>query len=595
MAKIEKIVPDTSVIIGRKITELVKVGKLKGSVVLIPEIVIGELENQANKGKETGFDGLEEIKELSRLADSGKIKIEYIGKRPSADEIRLAHTGALDSLIRDVAEKENAKLITGDLVQFLVAEAKGIKCEHIEVRKDERPKIEAYFDKGTMSVHLKEGCTPKAKKGRPGDIELVEIGDEELTEEEMDELAKDILEHSRDENCSVEMGLREATVVQLKDIRITITRPRFTREIEVTAVRPIAHPTLESYKLSDKLKARLERAEGILVAGPPGAGKSSFAQSLAQFYAEKGKIVKTMENPRDLVVPKEITQYGTLRGNMQKTADMLLLVRPDYTIYDELRQTSDFKVYVDLRLAGVGMAGVTHATKAVDAIQRLIGRVELGVIPQIVDTVIFIKDGEIKQVLELEFKVKVPAGMMEADLARPVIEVKDFETGKPEHEIYSFGEEIMVMEVRKTGRKTGGRTLAEQAISQEIRRYSRDHSVEMTSETNAVIRVPEREIAGIIGREGSRIKGLEKKLGVKLKVLPLEREERGIACRVKESKGKIELELGKEHAGETVNIYAGEELLFSAEIGRKGKIGVKKKSEIGKRVLSGDIEARIED
>ncbi len=444
-------------------------------------------------------------------------------------------------------------------------------------------------------MHLKEGCTPKAKKGRPGDIELVEIGDEELTEEEMDELAKDILEHSRDENCSVEMGLREATVVQLKDIRITITRPRFTREIEVTAVRPIAHPTLESYKLSDKLKARLERAEGILVAGPPGAGKSSFAQSLAQFYAEKGKIVKTMENPRDLVVPKEITQYGTLRGNMQKTADMLLLVRPDYTIYDELRQTSDFKVYVDLRLAGVGMAGVTHATKAVDAIQRLIGRVELGVIPQIVDTVIFIKDGEIKQVLELEFKVKVPAGMMEADLARPVIEVKDFETGKPEHEIYSFGEEIMVMEVRKTGRKTGGRTLAEQAISQEIRRYSRDHSVEMTSETNAVIRVPEREIAGIIGREGSRIKGLEKKLGVKLKVLPLEREERGIACRVKESKGKIELELGKEHAGETVNIYAGEELLFSAEIGRKGKIGVKKKSEIGKRVLGGDIEARIED
>jgi ATPase len=46
-----------------------------------------------------------------------------------------------------------------------------------------------------------------------------------------------------------------------------------------------------------------------------------------------------------------------------------------------------------MRLAGVGMIGVVHATRAIDAIQRLIGRVELGMIPQVVDTVIFIDKG----------------------------------------------------------------------------------------------------------------------------------------------------------------------------------------------------------
>ena len=590
----EKIVPDTSVIIGRKITELVKKGELKDSVIIIPEIVIGELESQANKGRETGFDGLEELKELRRAADSGAIKIEYSGKRPTRDEIRAANLGALDALIRDVAEKEKAKLVTGDLVQFLVAQAKGIKCQHIETRKKQRPSIEKYFDKDTMSVHLKEGCTPKAKKGKPGDIRLVGTGEQELTGDELEELARDIMDHSRDDKCSVEIGMRDATVVQLKDIRITITRPAFTREIEITAVRPIAHPTLESYELSEKLKERLEKAEGTLIAGPPGAGKSSFAQSLAGFYSRKGKIVKTMEKPRDLIVEKEITQYGALQGNMQKTADLLLLVRPDYTIYDELRQTSDFKVYSDLRLAGVGMAGVTHATKPVDAIQRLIGRVELGVIPQIVDTVIFIKDGKVNEVLELELSVKVPEGMLEADLARPVIEIRDFETGKEKYEIYSFGEEVMVMAVGKK-KKTGGRLLAEQAISREIGRYSERHMVEMSGENSAVIRVPEERIAKIIGKEGVKIKALEKKLGIRLKIMPMETTETPVRFGIKHTKGRVEIEIGMGKIGKMVNIYSDGELILTERIGKKGRISVRRNSEPGKKLLTGEIDVRIAD
>lgn len=49
-------------------------------------------------------------------------------------------------------------------------------------------------------------------------------------------------------------------------------------------------------------------------------------------------VVKTMESPRDLQVSDEITQYAPLERDMQKTADILLLVRPDFTIYDEMRK-----------------------------------------------------------------------------------------------------------------------------------------------------------------------------------------------------------------------------------------------------------------
>ena len=88
-----------------------------------------------------------------------------------------------------------------------------------------------------------------------------------------------------------------------------------------------------------------------------------------------------MESPRDLQLPDEITQYSPLEGSMENTADVLLLVRPDYTIYDELRKNTDFNIFADMRLAGVGMIGVVHATRPIDAIQRIASRVELGVIP----------------------------------------------------------------------------------------------------------------------------------------------------------------------------------------------------------------------
>ena len=57
-----RIVPDTSVIVDGRITRIVQEEDYQGCEVIVPEAVVSELENQANKGRDSG-----EFGTLSRL------------------------------------------------------------------------------------------------------------------------------------------------------------------------------------------------------------------------------------------------------------------------------------------------------------------------------------------------------------------------------------------------------------------------------------------------------------------------------------------------------------------------------------------------
>jgi len=594
MKQIEKLVPDTSIIIEGLLSEELKRGEFKVGEIIIHEAVIAELEHQANLGKAIGFLGLDEIKRIRDLAEN-KFTFSFKGERPRAAEIRHASLGEIDSLIRQLAWDEDATLLTSDKVQSEVALAKGMKAIYIKPEKAiKKIKLEKFFDDQTMSVHLRENVMPYSKRGMPGKWEFVALRKGILKQEEIQDISREIIEDAKlRRDGFIEIERKGSTIVQLGKYRIVITKPPFSDGWEITAVRPVKKLNLEDYKLSEKLKERLaEQAEGILVAGSPGMGKTTFAQGLAEHYASNEKVVKTVEAPRDLVLPDSVTQYAISHGDAQEIHDILLLSRPDHTIFDEMRNTDDFKLFADLRLAGVGMVGVVHATNPIDAIQRFLGRVEMGVIPQVVDTVVFIKNGFINKVLSLKMTVKVPSGMTEADLARPVVVVNDFETNKLEYEIYSYGEQTVVIPVQETGKTaSGAHKLAADSIKMAFERYSRDIEVDVVADNKCIVYVPERDIAKIIGKGGKNIEVIEKELGMSIDVQELgagkaaeeNKEEIHYDMRVK--KNQILFELGIKMQNKDVNVYVGDDFLLTAKAGKTGIIKIKKDNNIGKLIM----------
>jgi ATPase len=520
MNKIEKLVPDTSVIIEGLVSLQLEKKQLQIGQVIIHEAVLAELEHQANQGKAIGHIGLDEVEKIRKLSNNN-FEIIFAGKRPSAAEIKYASLGEIDALIRQLAFEEDATLLTADKVQAKVAQARGINFILIEKQEKIRKlKLDSFFDNSTMSVHLRENTNPTAKKGKPGDWQFVKIREKEIKKEEIKEISAELIEAARAAvDGFIEIERKGSTIIQLGTFRIVITRPPFSDGWEITAVRPVKHLSIGDYNISEKLLNRLsEQAEGILIAGSPGMGKSTFAAALSEFYAEKGKIVKTVEAPRDLVLPETITQYAISHGSSQEIHDILLLSRPDYTLFDEMRNIEDFKLFADLRLSGIGLAGVIHATNPIDSIQRFVGKIELGVIPHVIDTVIFIKNGQIDKVLSLQMEVKVPSGMIEADLARPVVTVTDFETKKLEFELYSYGEETVVIPVKETGKKLGVLRLLEDPIQRYFQMYADEVDVEVISMNKAIVRVPEYAIAGIIGKGGKHIGEIEKELGISIDI-----------------------------------------------------------------------------
>ena len=587
-----KIVLDTSVIINGLFTSQVESGNIRNSEIIIPQAVIDELQSQASQKKDQGFSGLREIKNLKDLSKNFGLEIIIQGTHPSSEEIRMAGQGKIDSIIKDIAKKNQATLYTSDNVQHLVAQTEGVTSVFLHSAfKEEELEFLKYFDSETMSVHLKENLSPLAKKGKPGSFALTKISDELLTRDDLDFMAKQILNTAKSlESSTIEISKTGASVIQYKDYRIAITTPPFSESYEITVVHPIVKLNLDDYAISAELMERFaDRAEGIVISGPPGSGKSTLASGLANFYHGQGKIVKTFESPRDLQVDPGVTQYSKLDGSFDNTADILLLVRPDYTVFDEVRRREDFLTYSDLRLTGVGMVGVVHANSPLDAIQRFIGKIELGIIPNVLDTVVFVKDGQIEKVYDLELKVKVPTGMTESDLARPVIEIRNFENNALEHEIYTFGEENVIVPIGKKPQKVGIEKLAEDKIRETFKRYDPQSEVEILSDNRVRVSVDKQAIPSIIGRGGSNINDIEKSLNIHIDVV--ERDSSSytgsgdLPFSFSESKTSLVLTVSKEFTSLHADIFVNDKYVTTARIGKKGQIKIPRRSDVAKNLM----------
>jgi ATPase len=588
---LSKIVVDTSIVINGQLIAQIESGCISNSEIIIPQAVFDELQSQASQKKEQGFIGLEGIKKLKDISNNFGLIVTIKGSHPTSEDIRMASTGRIDAIIKDVAKQNQAVLYTSDHVQHLVAQAEGLESVFVKpLSKNLVLEFLKFFDSETMSVHLKENMTPMAKKGKPGSFHLTKLGDEILTKEYLQFISSQILETvTISDSSTVEISRTGATVIQYNDYRIAITHPPFSEAFEITIVHPIVKLTLDDYDISAELMKRFsDRAEGIIISGPPGSGKSTLASSLANFYQHTGKIVKTFESPRDLQVDPGITQYTKLDGSFDNSADILLLVRPDYTIFDEVRRREDFRTFADLRLTGVGMVGVVHANSPLDAIQRFIGKIELGIIPNVIDTVVFVKDGHIGKIYDLELVVKVPTGMTESDLARPVIEIRNFADNVLEHEIYTFGEENVIVPVSKKVQKVGIEKLAEDKIRDIFKKFDPRVEVEILSDNKVKVLVDKQSIPSIIGKGGSNINEIEKLLKIHIDVVEKNSSSASagdLPFTFSESKTALSLTVDREYSSMHADIYVHDKYVTSVRIGKKGEIQLPKRSEASRTIM----------
>ena len=445
--------------------------------------------------------------------------------------------------------------------------------------------LDTYFDETTMSLHVKANRPLTLKKWTPAGRKSEQW--QVVSKEDLYALIDKIFQEVEwRDDWFLEIDRTFSKVIQLGPYRIVIVYPPLSDGLEMTVVKPVKRLTITDYDLDPTvLDLFKNKAKGILVSWAPWSGKTTFAQAMVDLYAQESHVIKTIESPRDLQVSDDVVQYSFTYGSHEEIRDILLLSRPDYTVYDEVRNLRDFELYKDLRLTGIWLIGVIHATKPIDGIQRFLGNIELWIIPQVIDTVIYIEKWAIAEIYHLELCVKVPDGMQSDDLARPVIQVTSFFTGKPTYEIYTFGEQIVVMPIDESDKKKWSKRAAvsqyaKQAIQQKLTQILPCDFLVGVWTNDIHLYVPENYKWRIIGKSGATINELEKSLGLSINVktfedLPLS----DVKVDMQSQKNMTDIIFPPSHVNQHITFLIDDEI-FTAKSDAHAVVTIKKKNII---------------
>ena len=189
--------------------------------------------------------------------------------------------------------------------------------------------------------------------------------------------------------------------------------------------------------------------------------------------------------------------------------------------------------------------------------------------------------------------------MKEADLARPVIEVRDFETGELKNEIYTYGEQTIVMDMdlvngssQEDNYKSSVDKIAEKEILRKIKKLLPKKAkveVEVISPERANIYIPDEFVPKIIGKNGKRIAEIEESIGISLGVEVIEDKPVNKApfeVDIVHTKKQLILDLGKENGGgKNFDIFINNDYLLTATTSKKGEIKIKRGIELSDIII----------
>lgn len=406
--KFKKIVPDTSIIIEGFLSKRIKDKQIMTDEIIIHEAVLSELESQANKKKETGMRGLEEVEALRLLAKKNKFKLQFKGNRPGDFEIKFAKSGEIDSLIRALAGNETATLFTADIVQAKVAKAKGVSVYLYEFTQDEKKLFfEKYFDKETKYVIISENKKIVKRKGMPGNWKLANVSKNIIKQEEIRQIIEDLISVAKSRKDSFfENEKKSSFIIQIKNYKIMICRPPLSSMNEIIIQKQIQNINIDKYAVDIKIKKDLiSKNKGFIIFGNLGSGKSTFMQAIANHLEKYNLNFKILENSKD-ITSNSVASFNSSFIPYTETQIMLMASTPDFVVFDELRFNviEDFRLLRELRSAGISV----FVSINISSLEILMNTLSEKFTPKnlvlLFDYFVQIENGKIKKTFEIETK-----------------------------------------------------------------------------------------------------------------------------------------------------------------------------------------------
>jgi ATPase len=258
-----------------------------------------------------------------------------------------------------------------------------------------------------------------------------------------------------------------------------------------------------------------------------------------------------------------------------------------------------------------------------------------------VNTIIFVRQGVITKIYDLDFTLKVPEGMANEMHIRPVTIVTDHETGELVIDVFRYDGETIVMPMsavtnanaskkatqvvpvqnvgvpvasvvnvrspvplpdstpRKENDERPGWKLMEKEIQREIGRYTEGFvDVQMISDTKAIVYIDDKDVPAAIGKGGKNVSAIVNKIGIGIDIKPRSEFDRqqmqpqksdaefnlGGGIKIQTDKKQLTI-VAPEQSGKIVDVFAGKEYLFTATVNDTGEIHLAKNSSIAQEMI----------